>query len=116
MPCSFRQVKQEDRLLIDWYFQMGAKLGAHAISHLEEVSEEGIAAMAASGTVATVLPTTAYILRINPPPVRKMIEHGMAIALGSDFNPNAHCVAMVSHEHVLLFCKGRTIRGGVWSI
>lgn len=74
---------------------MGAELGARAISHLEEVSDEGIKAMAKSGTIGVVLPTTAYILRLEPPPVRKMIESGMSVALGSDLNPNAHCFAMV---------------------
>ncbi|GFR72113.1 imidazolonepropionase [Elysia marginata] len=73
---------------------MGAELGAHAISHLEEVSPEGITAMAQSGTVAVILPTTAYMLRLRPPPVRDMIAGGVAVALGSDFNPNAHCLAM----------------------
>ena len=44
--------------------EMGAEdLKAEAISHLEEVSDEGIAAMAKHGTVAVILPTTAYILR-----------------------------------------------------
>ena len=75
--------------------QMGAEIGALAISHLEEVSEEGISAMAKSGTVGVLLPTTAYNLRLTPPPARAMIQGGMAVALGSDFNPNAHCVAMV---------------------
>lgn len=74
---------------------MGAEIGALAISHLEEVSEEGIVAMATAGCTAVVLPTTAYILRLRPPPVRKMIENGVAAALGSDFNPNAYCMAMV---------------------
>lgn len=55
----------------------------------------GIAAMAQSGTVGVLLPTTAYNLRLTPPPARKMLEAGMAVALGSDFNPNAHCTAMV---------------------
>lgn len=74
---------------------MGADIGALAISHLEEISDEGIAAMVTSGSVGVVLPTTAYILRLTPPPVRKMIEAGMAVALGSDFNPNAYCMSMV---------------------
>ena len=75
---------------------MGADLGAHAISHLEEVSPEGIQAMVDSGIIGVVLPTTAYVLRLKPPPVRQMIDSGMAVALGSDLNPNAHCLAMVS--------------------
>nr|KAG5697100.1 hypothetical protein BaRGS_002016 [Batillaria attramentaria] len=74
--------------------EMGAEIGATCISHLEEVSEEGVAAMARAGTVGVLLPTTAYNLRLTPPPARAMIETGMAVALGSDFNPNAHCVAM----------------------
>ena len=56
---------------------MGAELDARAISHLEEVSDEGIRAMSKKSVVAVVLPTTAYILRLKPPPVRKMIEEGM---------------------------------------
>lgn len=75
---------------------MGAELDALAISHLEEISDKGIQAMVKAGSIGVVLPTTAYILRIKPPPVRKMIDSGIAVALGSDYNPNAHCSAMVS--------------------
>ncbi|KAH9503599.1 putative imidazolonepropionase [Bulinus truncatus] len=74
--------------------EMGAELQAHAISHLEEISESGIQAMAKAGSVAVALPTTAYNLRLRPPPVRKMIDAGVIVCLGSDFNPNAHCMAM----------------------
>lgn len=81
---------------------MGAEIGATAISHLEEVSDEGIVAMATAGSTAVVLPTTAYILRLKPPPVRKMIEKGVAVALGSDFNPNAYCLSMVLVYSVLV--------------
>lgn len=34
-----------------------------AVSHLEEVTDQGIAAMARAKTAAILLPTTAYILR-----------------------------------------------------
>lgn len=76
---------------------MGASLGAEAMSHLEEVSPDGIAAMARAGSVAVLLPTTAYILRLPPPPAKDMIEAGVPVALGSDFNPNAFCLSMVLH-------------------
>ena len=42
---------------------MGAAARARAISHLEHVSEAGIAAMAAGRVFAVLLPTTAYVLR-----------------------------------------------------
>ena len=82
---------------------MGAReFGVEAISHLEEVSKEGIEAMAAAGTVAVILPTTAYILRLRPPPVRQMIDQGVIVALGTDFNPNAFCLSMVNPFCLLL--------------
>ena len=59
--------------------QLAAELGAHAVSHLEEVSMTGIEAMAQAGVVAVLLPTTAYILRLQPPPARKMIEKGWRV-------------------------------------
>ena len=57
-------------------------------------------AMAASGSVGVILPTTAYILRLKCPPVRDMIKHGMIVALGSDFNPNAYCLSMAMVMHL----------------
>ena len=76
---------------------MGAELGAEAISHLEEISPEGMDRMARAGSIAVILPTTAYLLRLNAPPVREMIDrYGVPIALGSDFNPNAFCLSMAS--------------------
>ena len=61
--------------------QLGAELEARAISHLEEVSDDGIKAMSEQSVVAVVLPTTAYILRLKPPPVRKIIEAGMLFSV-----------------------------------
>eukprot|EP01124_Arcella_intermedia_P031403 TRINITY_DN7071_c0_g1_i2.p1 TRINITY_DN7071_c0_g1~~TRINITY_DN7071_c0_g1_i2.p1 ORF type:complete len:354 (-),score=51.81 TRINITY_DN7071_c0_g1_i2:370-1431(-) len=57
--------------------ELGAKLGARAISHLEEISKEGITAMASKDVFGVLLPTTAYILKIKPPPAREMIDNGM---------------------------------------
>lgn len=81
--------------------QMGAReFGCEAISHLEEISEDGIKAMAESGSVAVILPTTAYILRLKSPPVRQMIDQGVIVALGTDFNPNAFCLSMPTVMHL----------------
>ncbi|XP_052010300.1 probable imidazolonepropionase [Xyrauchen texanus] len=80
--------------------QLGAELGALAISHLEEVTDEGIAAMATATTSAILLPTTAYILRLCPPRARDMLDAGVIVALGSDFNPNAYCCSMPMVMHL----------------
>ncbi|TRY64680.1 hypothetical protein DNTS_006388 [Danionella cerebrum] len=80
--------------------QLGAELGALAISHLEEVTDDGIAAMAQAKTAAVLLPTTAYILRLTPPRARNMLDAGVIVALGSDFNPNAYCCSMPMVMHL----------------
>ena len=56
-------------------------LGARSISHLENISSTGIKAMAEKQIVGVILPTTAYILRLEPPPVRKMIEEGTSLCV-----------------------------------
>ncbi|VCW84098.1 unnamed protein product [Gulo gulo] len=80
--------------------ELGAELGAQAISHLEEVSDEGITAMATARCSAILLPTTAYMLRLKQPRARKMLEEGVIVALGSDFNPNAYCFSMPVVMHL----------------
>nr|XP_019964581.1 PREDICTED: probable imidazolonepropionase [Paralichthys olivaceus] len=80
--------------------QLGAELRALAISHLEEVTNEGINAMAEAKTAAVLLPTTAYILRLPQPRARDMLDAGVIVALGSDFNPNAYCCSMPIVMHL----------------
>ncbi|XP_069830471.1 probable imidazolonepropionase isoform X2 [Dendropsophus ebraccatus] len=74
--------------------ELGAELGALAVSHLEEISDEGIAALAAAKCSAILLPTTAYVLRLKQPRARDMLNAGVIVSLGSDFNPNAYCFSM----------------------
>ncbi|KAM9312658.1 putative imidazolonepropionase [Gastrophryne carolinensis] len=80
--------------------ELGAELGAHVVSHLEEISDEGISAMAAAKCAAVLLPTTAYILRLKQPRARDMLSAGVIVSLGSDFNPNAYCFSMPMVMHL----------------
>ncbi|KAK1169029.1 putative imidazolonepropionase [Acipenser oxyrinchus oxyrinchus] len=80
--------------------ELGAELEALAISHLEEVTDNGIAAMARAKSSAILLPTTAYILRLKQPRARDMLDAGVIVALGSDFNPNAYCCSMPMVMHL----------------
>jgi len=80
--------------------EMGGSIGAEVMSHLEQISDKAISDMAKNGSIAVILPTTAYILRLPPPPVRKIIEAEVPVALGSDFNPNAFCLAMPVVMHL----------------
>lgn len=67
---------------------LAAGCGAISADHLEYASEVGIAAMAAAGTVAVVLPGAYYVLReAKVPPIAAMRREGCAIAVGTDCNP-----------------------------
>jgi imidazolonepropionase len=70
----------------------GSSLAAryHALSadHLEFMTEDDVKAMAASGTVAVLLPGAFYFLRETKyPPLESLQQHGVRIALSSDLNP-----------------------------
>ena len=61
-------------------------LGALSVDHLEHADEEDARALAASGTVATILPGPALMLRGGMPPVRAASRGEATVAIGSDAN------------------------------
>ena len=72
----------------------GAELAAkyHALSadHLEYLDETGVQAMAASGSVAVLLPGAFYMLReTQKPPVQLLRDYQVPIALATDINPGS---------------------------
>jgi imidazolonepropionase len=67
--------------------ELAASLGATSADHLLCVTDAGIDALAAAGTVATLLPGTAFFLGVPYAPARRLIERGVAVALASDCNP-----------------------------
>lgn len=68
-----------------------AAIGLNAVSvdHLETMTENDIAQLAASDVIGTLLPTAAYFLRMPFQPARALIDAGAAVALASDFNPGS---------------------------
>lgn len=67
---------------------LAANHGALSADHLEYLDDAGIAAMAASGTVATLLPGAFYMMRETQlPPVAGLRAAGVPIALATDCNP-----------------------------
>ncbi len=69
--------------------ELAAELGAVSADHLLHISDDGIKALAEKGTVATLLPLTAFALKENYAPARKMIDGGCAVALATDLNPGS---------------------------
>ena len=69
---------------------LAARFGALSADHLEFANEDGVAAMAAAGTVAVLLPGAFYFLRETKlPPIDAMRRHGTAMAIASDSNPGS---------------------------
>jgi len=67
---------------------LAARFNALSAEHLEHATEPGLAAMAKAGTVAVLLPGAYYFLRdTQAPPIPRMRELRLAIALATDCNP-----------------------------
>ncbi len=67
---------------------MAAEYGALSADHLEWLGQDGVDAMAKSGTVAVLLPGAFYTLRETVyPPVQALRDAGVPIALATDANP-----------------------------
>jgi len=69
--------------------ELAAQAGCVTADHLLAVSEDGIQAMAAAGTLAVLLPTVPLTL-LSPrwAPGRRFLDAGVPVALASDHNPN----------------------------
>jgi imidazolonepropionase len=68
---------------------LAAELGAVSAEHLLAANEENLAAMANEHVIAVLLPATAYSLRKNYAPARKMVALGLPVALATDCNPGS---------------------------
>lgn len=67
---------------------LAAEFGALSADHLEYLGDDGVAAMAASGTVAVLLPGAFYFLRETKlPPIEALRAAGVPMAVASDCNP-----------------------------
>jgi imidazolonepropionase len=70
---------------------LAAELKADSADHLLFIGPAEIAALAASGTVAVVLPGTAWWMRSRRAPARDLIGAGVPVAIASDSNPGTCC-------------------------
>jgi imidazolonepropionase len=70
--------------------ELAARLGAASADHLGAISRAGIDALAASDTVAVLLPGTLMFLgRKGQAPARELVDAGAIVALATDFNPGS---------------------------
>ncbi len=68
---------------------LAASLRAVSAEHLLAAGEEGLRALVAAGSVAVLLPATAYALRKPYAPARRMVDLGLPVAIATDCNPGS---------------------------
>ncbi|MET0752799.1 MAG: imidazolonepropionase [Pyrinomonadaceae bacterium] len=70
--------------------RVAIELGATSIDHLDAISDEEIALLAASNTIGIVTPTVNFNFgSTHFADARKMIDAGCAIAVSTDYNPGS---------------------------
>lgn len=82
---------------------MAARLGCVSADHLEFTTEDDVDALRDAGVVCTLLPGTAYTLRLPPPNARMMIDRGAIVALATDCNPGS-CLSENMQNVLSLAC------------
>lgn len=79
-----------DQLALTGAAELGVRVGAASVDHLEQLDEAGVSALAGSGTVSTLLPAPAVVLRDRLPPARALLDAGATVALASDANAGTY--------------------------
>jgi imidazolonepropionase len=69
--------------------ELGLRMNALSVDHLEASAPEQFSALAASATIATILPGVSLHLGIPAAPGRALIDAGAAVAVGTDLNPGS---------------------------
>lgn len=79
-----------DQLTANGGAQLAASLGAVTADHLEQISPEGIDALAKAGTVAVLAPTSTLFAKARPfAPGRALADAGVKVALCTNCNPGS---------------------------
>jgi len=80
-----------DELALSGGARLAAELGAASADHLLFIEAGEIAALAKAGTIAVILPGTAWWMRSRRAPARDLVAAGVPVAVASDANPGTCC-------------------------
>jgi imidazolonepropionase len=84
--------------------QLAVELGAASADHCTYLTDDDIAALAASDTVATFLPATDFSTRQPYPDARRAIDAGVSVAIATNCNPGS------SYTTAMAFCIALAVR------
>jgi imidazolonepropionase len=90
--------------------RLAAELGAISADHLDYTSDTDLDAMHEAGVVATLLPGCSYTLRTPYPTARRYLDHGLHVALATDFNPGtSYCENMQTMIELAMSAMGMSL-------
>ncbi len=84
--------------------QIAVEVGAASADHVTHVTDDDIAALASSTTVATLLPGAEFSTRATYPDARRLLDAGVTVALAADCNPGS------SYTTNMPFCIAVAVR------
>lgn len=84
--------------------RLACELGLAAVDHCTYLTDADVDALAASGTVATLLPGVEFSTRQPYPDGRRLVDAGVTVAIASDCNPGS------SYTSSMPFCLALAVR------
>ncbi|RSN21338.1 imidazolonepropionase [Amycolatopsis sp. WAC 01416] len=96
--------------------RLAVELGAASVDHCTYLSEADVEALAASDTVATLLPACDLSTRQPLAPARRLVDAGATVALASNANPgSSYTTSMAFCVTTAVLQMRMTIEEAVWS-
>jgi imidazolonepropionase len=89
---------------------LAAELGAASADHLDFASDDELDGLREAGVVGTLLPGCSFSLSTPYPSGRRLVEHGVRLALATDFNPGtSYCENMQMMIALAVSAMGLTL-------
>ncbi|MEV6900931.1 imidazolonepropionase [Amycolatopsis sp. NPDC051372] len=96
--------------------RLAVELGAASVDHCTYLSDEDVEALAASDTVATLLPACDLSTRQSLAPARRLLDAGATVALASNANPgSSYTTSMAFCVTTAVLQMRMTVGEAVWS-
>ncbi len=96
--------------------RVAVDMDAASVDHCTYLSDDDVAALAASNTVATLLPGVEFSTRQPYPNARRLLDSGVTVALASDCNPGSSFTSSMPLMVALAVREmGMTPAEAVWS-
>jgi imidazolonepropionase len=90
--------------------RLAAELGAVSADHLDFASDDELDALRQANVTATLLPGCSFSLSIPYPAARRFYDHGLRVALATDFNPGtSYCESMQMMIALAVSAMGMTL-------